>query len=197
MIIDKCPNCNATHVQLSQCSVQPLIPNHKAHWYVMRCQNPSCNKLILLEMKGRLILKMYPSGKFELKSNIPVPPEVSDEFQEAGLCIGAGCYKASMVMSRRVLQRCLKEQGCTKHKLVDAINEAVENNILRPPFHPVATEIRKYGNLGAHPDDNQLSNITRENAQLVLDFCRMIIHDFYEIPAEVQSLQRKREEPQQ
>ncbi len=35
-------------------------------------------------------------------------------------------------------------------------NATIGRDIFREAFHPVATEIREYGNLGAHPDDNQL-----------------------------------------
>ena len=98
-----------------------------------------------------------------------------------------------MVMSRRALQRCLKEQGCTQHNLVNAIDEAIKQNILRKTFHDVAHEIRQYGNLGAHPDDDQLLNASRENAEQILEFVRIIIHDFYEIPAAVAKLRHKRQ----
>ncbi len=99
-----------------------------------------------------------------------------------------------MVVSRRVLQRCLKEQGCDQRKLVNAIDAAMKQNILRTPFHPIATEIREYGNLGAHPDDDQLANATRGNAQQILEFARLLIHDFYEVPAAASKLKRNRAE---
>jgi hypothetical protein len=91
------------------------------------------------------------------------------------------------------MQRALKEQGCTQNKLVNAIDEAIKGDILRSPFHAIANEIREYGNLGAHPDDDQLQNANRENAQQVLDFVRLLIHDFYEVPAAAMELRKSRE----
>ncbi len=99
-------------------------------------------------------------------------------------------------MSRRVLQRCLKEHGCTQHNLVDAIKYAGDQNILRKAFHAVAEEIRQYGNLGAHPDDDQLANANRENTAQVLEFARLIIHDFYEVPAAAGKPRQNRQKPQ-
>lgn len=50
----------------------------------------------------------------------------------AGRGIVVECYRSSMVMSRRVLQQILNEQGCKKHKLVDATDEAMDTGVLRP-----------------------------------------------------------------
>jgi len=136
---------------------------------------------------------MYPGGSHELRADVQIPQEIRGDYREAGKCLDAGCYKASLVMSRRALQRCLKEQGCTAHRLVDAISEAVTNGTLRKAFHPLAEEIRQYGNLGAHPDDDQLANATRESAKKVLDFTALIIHDFYEIPGAAAALKGARQ----
>jgi len=76
---------------------------------------------------------------------------------------------------------------------VDAIDHAMQQGILRKTFHAIATEIRQYGNLGAHPDDDQLQNANKENALQVLEFARLLIHDFYEIPATAARLKKQRE----
>jgi hypothetical protein len=141
------------------------------------------------------VQQVYPFVAYQLDSTADVPADIRDDFREAGVCLGASCYKASLVMSRRVLQRCLHDQGCTQNKLVDAINHAMQNNILRKAFHPLAEEIRQYGNLGAHPDDDQLQNANRESAHQVLEFARLLIHEFYEVPASAVLLKTKRQAP--
>jgi hypothetical protein len=54
--------------------------------------------------------------------------------------------------------------------LVDAIDAALERGLLRPLFHELAHEVREYGNLGAHPDDEQLANANAESARQILEF---------------------------
>jgi hypothetical protein len=135
---------------------------------------------------------IYPPASYDLNSSLQISEEIREDYKEAGLCLSAGCNKASMVMSRRVLQRALREQGCKKKRLVDAIDEAIEQGILRPSFHPVAEEIREYGNLGAHPDDKQLQNATQEKAKSILDFAGLLIQDFYEVPAAAARLRKDR-----
>ena len=57
------------------------------------------------------------------------------------------------------------------NKLVDAIDAAVKGGVMRKAFHPLAEEIRQYGNLGTHPDDDQLVNANRDSAHQVLERC--------------------------
>jgi hypothetical protein len=194
MIIDTCPHCETKHVQTSARFSDNLDARTAARqWGLYRCQNKDCGKLILIQTKqsGEIEL-VYPPTGTGLESTAPVSQEIRDDFREAALSLGVGCYKASLVMSRRVLQRCLKEQGATQHNLVDAIEHSVKAAILRKSFHPIADEIRHYGNLSAHPDDDQLQNANRESAETVLEFCRLLIHEFYEVPAAAALLKRNR-----
>jgi hypothetical protein len=194
MLLDQCPHCGTQHVQTTPRFTEAFHPSTNATWQVLRCQNPGCQRLVLLADEGGT-KRMYPGGSHELRSDISLSQAVRDEYREAGRCLDAGCFKASLVMSRRVLQRCLKEQGCSAPKLVDAIDEAVKNGLLRKAFHPVADEIRQYGNLGAHPDDEQLGNASQLSASLVLRFAALLIHEFYEVPADAQSLKAARQQP--
>ena len=136
---------------------------------------------------------LFPYGELKLNAITPISKLIRDDFEEAGVCLSAGCFKASLVMSRRALQRCLKEQDCNQRNLVDAIDAAIKNGILRKSFHDLAEEIRQYGNLGAHPDDDQLENVNREAASQVLEFTKLLIHEFYEIPATAARLKANRE----
>ncbi|MDP1714430.1 MAG: DUF4145 domain-containing protein [Anaerolineales bacterium] len=194
MLLDKCPHCETSHVQTSPRFEESFdAETNELVWGVIRCQNPKCHRLILVVTSKGIVQYIYPVGSFQLDPKVNISQEIRDDFREAGLCLSAGCYKASMVMSRRVLQRCLKEQGASQRQLVDAIDYVMKEGILRKPFHKVATEIRQYGNLGAHPDDDQLVNVNEKNAKQVLDFVRLLIHDFYEVPAAAENLRQERE----
>jgi hypothetical protein len=190
MVLDQCPHCGVRHVQTSHQFDQPLTAgNGTKFWYVERCQNGACQKLVLAEISGTgAVERIFPFAQYELDGSAQIPDAVRNDFREAGLCLGAGCYKASLVMSRRVLQRCLADQGCSQNKLVDAINAAITNSILRKAFHALAEEIRHYGNLGAHPDDDNLAAAGQESALQVLEFARLLIHEFYEVPASATAL---------
>lgn len=153
--------------------------------------------LALIEIEGNgtpaSASAAFPFASALLDSNLDVPPGLREDFDEAASCLGLGCFKASMVMSRRALQRTLASQGC-EGRLVDAIDAALERGILRPLFHDLAHEVREYGNLSAHPDDGQLANANAESARQILEFARVLIHEFYEVPAAVQRLRANRED---
>jgi hypothetical protein len=196
MLLDKCPHCNTRHIEAKDYHTVALTNNEMdGFWTTVRCQNPLCLKLILvMQNSDKSILGIYPPGSYELDSTIVKDSELREDFREAGLCLSAGCFKASMVMSRRVLQRCLKAQGYTDYKLAAAIDHAMKDGTLRKPFHEIATEIREYGNFGAHPDDDQLNNIGKDEASLILDFSQLLIEEFYEIPAAAQKLRKNRQQ---
>lgn len=197
MVLDQCPHCGVRHVQTQgRFSEALFVRDGAVLWHIVRCQNAACQRLVLVQATNTgNVQQVYPFVAYQLDSTADVPADIRDDFREAGVCLGASCYKASLVMSRRVLQRCLHDQGCTQNKLVDAINHAMQNNILRKAFHPLAEEIRQYGNLGAHPDDDQLQNANRESAHQVLEFARLLIHEFYEVPASAVLLKTKRQAP--
>jgi hypothetical protein len=200
MLLEKCPHCNVAHVQTQSLWGDYFHASKKTtsdkRWQVERCQNPACQRLVLFLFRDHEnIESIYPVGSYDLDASININDEIKNDYREAGLCLFAGCYKASMVMSRRALQRLLKEQGCTKHNLADAIQEAIKSGVLRKAFHDIATEIREYGNLSAHPDDDQLSNANKEKAETILNFSRLLIEEFYEIPAAAQKLRKDRQPP--
>jgi hypothetical protein len=97
-----------------------------------------------------------------------------------------------MTMSRRVLQRCLKQQGFSEKTLEKQIDAAKADGTIPKRYHSLADEIRKYGNIGAHPDDDNLALATAENAQHLLEFVNLLIHEFYELPAKADALMRQR-----
>ena len=195
MIIDQCPHCSVRHVQASPAFHQPLKDGDgTTFWAVVRCQNSSCKRLVLVETDARSqVSRMFPFAAYELTPAAQIPDAVREDFREAGLCLGANCYKASLVMSRRVLQRCLADQGCNQNKLVDAINAALADGTLRKAFKPLAEEVRQYGNLGAHPDDDNLAATNQATARQVLEFARLLIHEFYELPATAAALKQGRQ----
>lgn len=194
MLLSECPHCRVSHIQATTRftdSKEQGVP--AVRWSVVRCQNPLCQQLVLVEHDQQgLELRLYPFAGSELDPAVIESVELRDDFREATLCLAAGCYKASLVMSRRVLQRSLKGQGCTQKKLVAAIDYALKEGILREAFRAIATEIREYGNLGAHPDDDQLKNANRESAEKILSFARLLINEFYEIPAAAKRLRENR-----
>ena len=104
MILSECPHCRVKHVQSKVDFTSNLNPaNAYPKWNVVRCQNEECRTLVLVQSdKEGNATKVYPFSGHGLSANDAIPPEVRSDFEEASTCLSAGCYKASLVMSRRV-----------------------------------------------------------------------------------------------
>lgn len=161
MTLEQCPHCKVFHVHVGQ--QWEGTPSHdpKDIWRVMICQNPTCLKLVLIrDDHGKRF--QYPPGNFELPQDQKIPPGVHSEYREAATCLALGCYLSSMTMGRRVLQRCLKHQGFEQHTLAQQIDAAKADGTIPKRYHQVADEIRLYGNIGAHPDDDNAGLANQE-----------------------------------
>lgn len=195
MLIEKCPHCEVVHVQTN---VEWFGEDQAGNWRVLRCQNPDCGKFIFACIqgghggRGGWIINMYPLVNFQLDANLEISQEIRREFEEAGKDLANGCYCSSMTMSRRVLQRCLKDQGHNEKQLAKQLDSAKKEKTLPTRYHSLADEIREYGNIGAHPDDDQVLNVTKESAERLLEFTRILIHEFYELPVQIKQLEQSR-----
>lgn len=194
MIIDQCPHCGVRNGLATQKFHEPQ-PKTDTSWKIFSCQNPACQRLILVEVDRKtaaITLRIYPQGTYELAASLPVSQEVRSEYREAGHCLAVGCHLASMTMSRRVLQRCLKVQKFEQRNLVEQIDAAKADGTIPRRYHVLADEIRHYGNIGAHPDDDKAELVNEPNAKQLLKFVELLIHEFYELPAQAAALTQQR-----
>ncbi len=190
MILEQCPNCAVRNT--SATGVAEAGGREQGIWRVYRCENQDCLKLVFIHHKPDGQSFQYPAGKFDLPNDPNIPAHVPDEYRQAGTCKAVGCYLASMTMSRRVLQRCLKQQGFDQKTLAQQIDAAKADGTIPKRYHALADEIRQYGNIGAHPDDDQAHLVTADNAKHLLDFVDLLIHEFYELPAKVSAMTKGR-----
>jgi Domain of unknown function (DUF4145) len=192
MLVDQCPHCGAKHVQ-TKIKAECNDTRHNELWFFLQCQNPKCDRFFALFCnQQREPQFQYPVGKFSLPNDPKIPAEVPDEYRQAATCIAVGCYLASMTMSRRVLQRCLKQQGFEQKILAQQIDAAKADGTIPKRYHSLADEIREYGNIGAHPDDDKAHLATAEHAKHLLGFVDLLIHEFYELPAKASSMSELR-----
>lgn len=191
LVLDECPHCATRSVQARVTNVDQFQESNPFDaWVTVRCSN--CGRLTLMLESGQSRGIVYPGLAPHRDYRDDIPDEVVDDYNEAGACLGAGAYKASMVMSRRALQRLLKQQDHKEKRLVAAIDAAKSAGTIHPRYHALADEIREYGNLGAHPDDDQLANANAENARHIIDFCDLLIADIYDLRARAESLRKQR-----
>jgi hypothetical protein len=117
-----------------------------------------------------------------ISSDLPktVPQEIAADYAEAVRCLNIEAFRASVVMFRRSLESAAIEKGGVGRDLLSALQSLVERRILSKANHALATGVRMFGNYGAHPSTDQLSSVSRDDAELVLQVTRQLIKKMFE-----------------
>jgi hypothetical protein len=178
-----CPHCRVT-VKPEEEEVS-LGEDSNGAWIasVRRC--PSCKQLSIhlsavehlpAGPKSTVGLRAWPKGS----SRKPLPVEASKyqiEYEEAATVL-SGSARASAALSRRLLQKILRDEAKANAKrLADQITDVLGRNELPSDVAQLIDVIRNIGNFAAHPDEVIL-DVTPEEAELCLDILDRVI-DFY------------------
>ncbi|MCK6588754.1 MAG: DUF4145 domain-containing protein, partial [Polyangiaceae bacterium] len=112
---------------------------------------PACNRRIIeFDIAGRWSL-VWPKGVARSPLPPEVPEEYSQEYREACLVL-ADSPKASAALSRRCLQRLIRDKaGITRKDLAKEIDALLASNTLPRHVAENVDAIRQFGNFAAHP----------------------------------------------
>jgi len=109
-----------------------------------------------------------------------VPKSVLDDYVEATSTFNINAFRASSVMARRALQQALEDKGATKgSNLADQVSELERKGLLSSATSSLAHGVRQFGNFGAHPNDDLLTQVTSDEARLALDVTKKILKELY------------------
>lgn len=196
-LLIECPHCGVKD-QIAQGGHAVGGWEGISHWLVRNCNNPLCRRPIFVvydEEQSKTTgvpIFTYPLTGGVLDKDTEFPEHVREEFLEASHCHQIDAFLASMTMSRRVLQRCLKHQGFKQRNFYDQIEEAKKEKIIPRRYHKLADEIRHYGNIGAHPDDDNLELVNERNSEFLLGFVKLLVEEFYVVHHRVLELENDR-----
>ena len=119
------------------------------------------------------------------------PAEVNLDFIEAQKCYDVEAYKATVVMCRRTLETMATLQGATGKNLLAKIKDLYNKDMSSKGTFNIATQVRQFGNYGAHPKNDLLGEITKNDAAVVLEVTQHLLKDVYEIPEKVDALKKR------
>lgn len=122
------------------------------------------------------------SGIYAYYEGLPksVPQEVLHDYIEALKAYNVGAYRAAVVMARRALQQAAEVKGAPKRdKLGNQIQWLFDQKLIDKATKNLADGIRWFGNYGAHPQDDLLSQVTKEDAELAIKVLRQILIKLY------------------
>ena len=102
-----------------------------------------------------------------------IPNEQVADSAEAAHVLMQGAYKSSVVMSRRCVQGTLLVKGITDKRLALILEEA-RGTVISEALYQQATAVKKFGDAGAHPKDDELREVTQIDASLSVQIVKEI-----------------------
>jgi hypothetical protein len=151
-----CPHCWVVfHAVWAE---HPLGFKEGGDWFVEWTTCPACDRfVVLLSRFGRsraaLLYRTmaYPRGLAREPVPSDVPKEIAEDYNEACSVLNDSA-KASAALSRRCLQRLLREKaGTTKRDLAEQIQEVLDAKVLPSYLADDLDAVRNIGVFAAHP----------------------------------------------
>jgi hypothetical protein len=137
---------------------------------------------------------VYPINKPKDTVDGAVPKAIADDFAEAIRCQFILAYKATVTMCRRALQAAaLEKKASADRPLIHQIDELATKGVITNPLKEMAHAIRLTGNVGAHPDEDGLKDVTDNDAEDIVQFTKEFFHHVYVMPAKLKAREPKPE----
>ena len=201
--IDVCPHCGA-RAHLKMIHNDYYIKENDLIFYVnFKCV--PCKKLILETFKFnryssnspyeiRGWVDKFPNEQvvYINKFKESIPENIINDFEEGVISLKSKCFKAAVSMFRRSLQSAVLDLGANKN--IDLISQIKSMDILTGDIKDWAHNIRIFGNWGAHPQDDNLKEISKEIAEEAKDFMEEFFNYVYVMPARVKKVRPQKEE---
>jgi hypothetical protein len=157
-------------------------------WAILRCS--TCGELSLYKDHWDKTRSIWTS-KLIYPVPIIAPVEASQDvqrlFQEA-VKIKHIAPSLCAVGIRKCLEALCKDKGATKKDLSSNVRELASKGILPEILVQMMDSSRIIGNLGAHAGS---SEVTEDDANVLIDFCLAILEYVYVAPSKIASVQRR------
>jgi len=152
---------------------------------------PNCGSLHTISLESgelrNIILKTH-----QTLSVIQAPLEITKDINEALTCHSVQAFRACVVMCRRALEQMCTDLNAQGGSLYQKIEYLSNNGIISIGEFNIFSEIRFFGNYGAHPSNDLLNGVTNIDSNLVLEATLHMIKHIYEIPEKLKQLRARR-----
>ncbi len=127
---------------------------------------------------------VYPIQHKAAAEEIPEP--IKSIFVEASLCFAVDAYRACVSTCLIALENLWRD------KEASGLNQLKEKGIISDRLHQRATEIRLWANIGKH--ELIVDPISKDDAEELLGYLELLLHEVYVEPKRLDSLTKKRKE---
>jgi hypothetical protein len=152
------------------------------------CPNNDCKGLVFVSRDaGTERVTSYPPEVIDFDAtNLPQPILLS--LEEAIKCHSVGCYKASALMVRRVLEELCDNKNATGNNLKARIESLSSVAVIPTELLSAADELRILGNDAAHVEAKDYDQITEVEAELAIELAKELLKSVYQFETLVNRL---------
>lgn len=172
--------------------------------WIAQCDNSKCGQTFYAKVKytGQAVgaevklffdvIETYP--KYVPQKHESIPENVWSDYLEACKSFDTKAFKATVIMCRRMLQNVCQDRGA---KSKNAKGEWISlRNQIKEAFpekeysliHSIADKIKYFGDYGAHPQDDNIDDVSEDISKRILDFSYRILETVYVGPWELKKL---------
>ena len=124
---------------------------------------------------------LYPIIKEAPISLLSLPKEIKKEYEET-LKVQPISKVACAVLARRTLEAIVTHESAVGNSLMDKVNDLLQSKSIPPLLAEVAHLGRKIGNVGAHFNEQEVTDV---EISVMLEFLEIILQYLYVMPARV------------
>ncbi|APY16207.1 DUF4145 domain-containing protein [Brucella sp. 10RB9214] len=150
------------------------------------CPNEKCSALVFfVDHDGDMTV--YPPEVIDFDSS-NLPPRILASLEESIKAHAAGCFRASALMVRRVLEELCEDKQAKGNNLMLRLQALSSTVIIPKELLDAADELRLLGNDAAHIEAKTYDNIGAQECEIAIELTKELLKAVYQYTSLVSKL---------
>jgi hypothetical protein len=192
----ECPHCGHFGTFQNVGSDTGITTNGQTHSFGQRrCPRPQCKGHIFTVSRGTTLVTSYPPRLISFDTT-NIPQRILESFQEAIMCHGNNCLKASAIMIRKTLEEICNDKSASGQNLYKRLENLSTQIVLPNELKEAMQELRLLGNDAAHIEAQTYDEIGKDEIEISIEFTKEILKGIYQydsLLSRLRSLKKKEE----
>lgn len=174
---------------------EPRQPKHLGTIKVgiRQCPNYQCRSVIFFaDVLG--VRNTFPPEVIDFDAT-NLPTRILASLEEAIKAHAAGCYRASALMVRRVLEELCEDKKATGNNLMERLKALGQTVIIPGELLTAADELRLLGNDAAHIEAKTYDQIGPDECSIAIELAKELLKAVYQYTSLVARLQALKKQP--
>ena len=151
------------------------------------CPNPDCRSLVFVILRNGKLENSFPPEVIDFDSS-NLPNRILETLEEAIKAHAAGCFKASALMVRRVLEELCHDKNATGADLKARLGALGSSVVIPHDLLTAADELRLLGNDAAHVEAKAYDSVGPNEALLAIELAKELLKAVYQYSSLVSKL---------